>query len=47
MARSTAVDTPAGVGLTVSDVRVAFGGVTAVDGVSIDVAPGSVASVRQ
>ncbi|MBN9098664.1 MULTISPECIES: branched-chain amino acid ABC transporter ATP-binding protein/permease [unclassified Pseudonocardia] len=44
LARATTDDTPQadGVGLTVSDVRVAFGGVTAVDGVSIDVAPGSV-----
>ncbi|GJF01293.1 branched-chain amino acid ABC transporter ATP-binding protein/permease [Pseudonocardia sp. D17] len=31
-----------GVGLTVRDVRVEFGGVTAVDGVTLDVAPGTV-----
>ncbi len=31
-----------GIGLLIDDVRVAFGGVTAVDGVSVDITPGSV-----
>jgi len=46
LARTTADTAPrtadGGVGLTVADVRVAFGGVTAVDGVSMDIVAGSV-----
>jgi branched-chain amino acid transport system ATP-binding protein len=36
---------PTGVGLSVRDVVVSFGGITALDGVSVDVAPGQVLGV--
>jgi ABC-type branched-subunit amino acid transport system ATPase component len=36
---------PTGVGLSVRDVAVSFGGITALDGVSVDVSPGEVLGV--
>ncbi|MDN5859836.1 MAG: ATP-binding cassette domain-containing protein [Pseudonocardia sp.] len=42
LAQATPVPATGGVNLGIRDLRVAFGGVTAVDGVTVDVAPGSV-----